>query len=465
MVQDKEYVGSVAKAERRKALDIQGCSPVHLLGHRGDDKDNSGTYQSMNGLYICYFGLREPLVQSQVIPYLRKLSATGIDLTLLTFEPKAPQWSSAEYQQWHENLRKQGLRWICLRYHRFPSLPATIYDIVLGNVVSCYLVLKFRIDVIHARGHVPAAMALLARMLGLASLIFDIRGFMPEEYVDAGIWPAGGVLYRITKVVERRLLAAADAFVVLTHRAREILFPGCSITDSMGRPLDVIPCCVDLDRFGEPTSALRNSIRMKLNVNDRRVLAYVGALGGWYLSSEMADFIALAYERDATIFALVLTQSGAHAESFRTRLGQLGLSPRDYWVDTVSPDEVPDYLAAADFAFCFIKQGYSKLSSSPTKIGEFLASGLPVLCNAGIGDTDELLVKNRVGVLVETFSRPSYIRALHDLDTLASDITLRQRCRAVARRYFDLETIGSTRYHSLYNRVNERRGQSEMTNS
>ena len=416
----------------------------------------------MNGLYICYFGLREPLVQTQVVPYLRKLAAAGINLTLLTFEPKDPIWSSAERQQCRESLRKQGIRWISLRYHKFPSLPATIYDIVLGSLVACYLVVKYRIDVIHARGHVPTAMALLARMFGLANLIFDIRGFMPEEYIDAGVWPAGGALYRITKVVERWLLAASDAFVVLTHRARHVLFPGCSVTDPKGRPLEVIPCCVDMNRFGETTADFRDAIRKKLNVNGRRVLAYTGALGGWYLSSEMADFIALAHERDPTIFALVLTQSVIQAESFKTRLGQLDLSPADYWMGTVSPDEMPDYLAAADFAFCFIKPAYSKLSSSPTKIGEFLASGLPVLCNAGIGDTDELLLANRVGVLVETFGRQSYFRALQDLDVLAADPSLRQRCRAVARQYFDLGTIGSARYHRLYVRVSQRRGRSEI---
>src|SRR5713101_5907791 len=251
----------------------------------------------MNGLYICYFGLREPLVQSQVVPYLRELAATaGIDLTLLTFEPKNPRWSSTERRQWRENLRKQGIRWISLRYHKFPSLTATIFDILLGNLASCYLVVRYRVDVIHGRGHVPTAMALLARTLGLARLIFDIRGFMPEAYVDAGVWPPGGILYRLTKIVERRLFAKADAFVVLTQRAREILFPGCSVIDAVGRPIEVIPCCVDLERFAVHAPGLRQSIRNKLNVNERRVLAYVGALGGWYLTFEMADFVALAHE-------------------------------------------------------------------------------------------------------------------------------------------------------------------------
>ena len=39
-------------------------------------------------LYICYFGLREPLVQTQVLPYLRALAARGLGVHLLTFEPE-----------------------------------------------------------------------------------------------------------------------------------------------------------------------------------------------------------------------------------------------------------------------------------------------------------------------------------------------------------------------------------------
>ena len=36
-------------------------------------------------LYLCYFGLREPLVQTQVLPYLRELVAGGVRVSLLTF--------------------------------------------------------------------------------------------------------------------------------------------------------------------------------------------------------------------------------------------------------------------------------------------------------------------------------------------------------------------------------------------
>ena len=39
-------------------------------------------------LYICYFGLREPLVQTQVLPYLRQLRSEKLQVSLLTFEPR-----------------------------------------------------------------------------------------------------------------------------------------------------------------------------------------------------------------------------------------------------------------------------------------------------------------------------------------------------------------------------------------
>ena len=41
----------------------------------------------IRSLYICYFGVREPLVQTQVLPYLRELvDELSLEVHLLTFE-------------------------------------------------------------------------------------------------------------------------------------------------------------------------------------------------------------------------------------------------------------------------------------------------------------------------------------------------------------------------------------------
>lgn len=407
-------------------------------------------------LYLCYFGVREPLVQTQVLPYLRQLVSAGFEVHLLTFEPNLREaWSDAELTKQRDLLAAQGITWFYLPYHKSPSVPATLYDIRAGARFATQLVRRHKIDVVHARSHVPAMMAALVKRRTGARMIFDIRGFMPEEYVDAGLWPAGGAVYRGVKSTERWLLSSADAFVVLTERAREILFGGSNDADSLGRPIEVIPCCMDAVRFQSSDSEDREELRRELNLTGRRVITYLGALGGWYLTDEMAQFLATAHRQDPTTFSLILTQS--NPEMISRPLQALGVAEGDYLIRKVTPVEVPKYLRASDISLSFIKPCYSKQASSPTKIAEALASGLPIISNAGIGDLDAMIENDRVGTIVREFNEAAYLRALEEIDTMRQDSTTAVRCRATAMNRFDLETVGGPAYVRLYRRLAERR--------
>lgn len=400
-------------------------------------------------LYLCYFGLREPLVQTQVLPYLRQVVAGGVAVSLLTFEPALKRsWSPEQIEAEQLRLAGDGISWYCLPYHKRPSVPATLYDVVAGARLAAQLVRKERINVLHARGHVPALMGALAKSWVGGRLIFDIRGFMPEEYTDAGIWPENGYLYRGVKQVERYLMRSADAFVVLTEKAREILFPNCTTTDAQGRLIEVIPCCIDPDRFREADLTSRDEIRRELKLIGRRVLVYVGSFGGWYMTDEMTRFMSFAHQQDPTTLSMILTQSPTGP--IENRLRSLGIGDGSFFVGRVSPAEVPRYLKAADFSISFIRACYSKLSSSPTKIAEYLASGLPIVCNAGIGDLDELIVTDRVGVVLREFTPAAFSKALGELGVLQEDKTLRARCQTIANERFNLHTVGGARYRRLY---------------
>jgi glycosyltransferase involved in cell wall biosynthesis len=407
-------------------------------------------------LYLCYFGLREPLVQTQVLPYLRQLRAAGIEVGLLTYEPELRRrWSAAELTEARARLAADGIKWFYLPYHKRPTLPATLYDVAAGALLAArYARRPGSPVVLHGRGHIGALIGALAKRLSGARLLFDIRGFMPEEYTDAGVWPAGGYLYRGTKRVERYLLANSDAFVVLTERARAILFADGAEQDARGRPVEVIPCCVDPARFDAAESQARADVRRELGLTERRVFVYVGSFGGWYMTDEMSELLAAAHRQDARTYALILTQSEPTVVVERLRAA--GLSAADSWVGRVAPADVPRYLRAADVAVSFIKPCYSKLSSSPTKIAEYLAAGLPVICNAGVGDLDELITTDRVGVLVREFDAAAYAAALAELAALQRDPELSARCRASAWARFDLIGVGGARYQRLYRRLLQR---------
>jgi glycosyltransferase involved in cell wall biosynthesis len=416
-------------------------------------------------LYICYFGVREPLVQTQVIPYLLEImrdlppqplatppdqGGEPIEVTLLTFEPDLTQkWTREQIEKEKASLAERGIKWLYLPYHKRPSVPATAFDVLNGSWYIAKLLRKEKYDILHGRVHLPTLMGAIARKLSKhkPKILFDIRGFFPEEYTDAGVWPEGGWLYRAAKRVESWLLDESDGFVVLTEKAREILFPASKATgfDEFGRPVEVIPCCVDLEKFKTANEWSRREARAELGIGNRRVIAYVGSFGGWYPTDEMLDFLEAGRKHNPTVFALILTQQDAGCVG--KLLTAKGFSSHDFFAGSVTPGELPKYLSSADIAISFRKGGYSKLASSPTKIAEYMACGLPTIANRGVGDVDELIERNAVGSLLGDFSQESYLKALQEIEALGD---VRERCIETAVREFDLEKVGGCRYRRLY---------------
>ena len=117
-------------------------------------------------LYICYFNTEESLVHTQVLPYLRAVAGGGIRVHLLTYEKRA-SWRKGERRRrgvLKQALAADGICWHWLKYHRRPSLAATACDILLGILYGAWLVVRHRVNVIHARAHVAG----VARVLGAA---------------------------------------------------------------------------------------------------------------------------------------------------------------------------------------------------------------------------------------------------------------------------------------------------------
>lgn len=388
-------------------------------------------------LYICYFGLREPLVQTQVLPYLRELSVRGVEVHLLTFEPdKNGSWSPEIEFDVRESLEKQGIQWACLPYHKRPSMPATAYDVLVGARKIRELSERFSIDILHARSHVPMAMALLAQRRH-QRVIFDIRGLLADEYADAGVWKKGGAPYKLVKMLEDRGVREAASVVVLTERMRDWL------VTRKGVPRDkvkVIPCCVDLSRYDSGSE-----------VCDGFEVIYAGSVTGLYLLEEMGRFFVEVSRRYPEARLRLLTKTPR--QNVLEKLSRLGIEDEKVEVTYVEPQRVPLYLRRARVGLSFRKPTFSQIAASPTKIAEYLASGLPVVSNAGIGDVDALLERERVGVLVKDFHAEAYAQAADKLVDLLHDPELAERCRRAARRYFDLKSVGGERYFEVYRRL------------
>jgi glycosyltransferase involved in cell wall biosynthesis len=299
---------------------------------------------------------------------------------------------------------------------------------------------------VHARGYVPALIAwYLKRSFG-ARFLFDMRGFWVDEKVEAGHWPAGGLLFRAGKWCERRFFAEADAIVSLTAAGvRE--FPRLGEVRA-GVPVVVIPTCADLDRFQPaPGSAERDRRRRELGIDGALVIGCVGTLSNWYLREETLSYLAWLSARFDRMKALIVTREDH--DRLRADAVRAGL-PADRLVLARAPfDDMPALMRLMDLGVFFIRVCFSKRASAATKLAEFLGCGVPVIINDGIGDSGQAVGDNSVGVVLPDTSRAAFEASTAAVRLLLADGGAPARCRATAVREFSLAE-GAVRYAQLY---------------
>jgi glycosyltransferase involved in cell wall biosynthesis len=409
----------------------------------------------MRSLYICYFNTEEPLVHTQVLPYLRAIAKAGIEMHLLTYE-KQSVWRSGEHRRRRElkqQLAADHIRWHVLTYHKRPSLLATAYDVWFSILYAAWLVMRHRISVVHARAHVPGVIALPLKKFLRRKLIFDLRGLMAEEYVDNGRWAEGNLAFRLTKMAEQALIRRADRIVVLTETMKAALLRTPEAADK-GEDISVIPCCADLSHYDDAAAQAHKT-------PGAFTLVYAGSVTGRYLLDEMIAFFKAIQGRRPDARFLVLTRSDH--QGVKHAFAAASVAVADYSVLAVEPAEVPALLCEADIAISFVRPSKAMIASSPTKIGEYLAAGLPVASTTG-GDTDAILKGEQVGVIVEQLTADGYEQAAERLLSLY-ERNAAARCRRAARKIFSFAEVGGPRYVALYDSLrNEMRSSTEPVN-
>jgi glycosyltransferase involved in cell wall biosynthesis len=396
----------------------------------------------MRALYLSHTGMTEPLGQAQVVPYLAGLARSGVELDIVSFEPASTE--RARLTATRAQLHDLALRWHPLVRSPSHALGRKLYEASAATLRGLAIAVRRRPRIIHARSHLPAAVAeRLASWLPGARFLFDCRGMVGDEYVDGGHWTADSSRYRLLKRVERRLFARADGLVVLTDALRGWL-AGADLI-AAHTEVAVIPCCVDESRF-RPDASARAEMRRRLGVEDRLVAVYSGTLGAWYREREMVQ-LAAALDRKTPTTLLVLTR--APSDALRSLAAQARL---DVQVHAVASDDMPRMLSAADIGLSLIEPCFSKKGSSPTKVAEYLACGLPVVTNAGVGDQVDLAMDPDACVVIPSLDHGAVSAAAEPAYRLARRPFAERSAaaRRVALARFSLDEIGVPRYQALY---------------
>jgi len=395
---------------------------------------------SVNVLYITYDGLSDPLGQSQILPYLYKLSDKGYKFTILSFEKKANYISNKEAIK--KKLDEYNIKWHPLFFSKNPPVLSKFWDIYKLFKTTDSLVNNNNFSLIHCRSYVSSLPALKIKKTKGIPFVFDMRGFWADERLEGNIWnkknPIYNWAYNYFIKKEKEFVENCNALVSLTDKGINLVEKRHET--NISKKAFVIRTCVDEVLFNNSyyTDKDRLKIRKSITNNENSfILVYAGSIGTWYMLHEMLVFFEYFLKTNPESRFLILTKTEPNEiyKFVKTELKDKII------IRSVNYAEMPLYLSSCDYGMYFIKNLWSKQASTPVKLAEMAACGLPVVANA-IGDMEELFNKYYLGKLIYDFNETS-------MKSIINEIICEHKQRVMLPSEFTV-SYGADIYNQVY---------------
>jgi glycosyltransferase involved in cell wall biosynthesis len=403
-------------------------------------------------LFISYDGLTDPLGQSQIIPYLAGLTKYDYEFTILSCDKPELYKKNKAYVE--ELISKYPIKWVSVPYHKNPPVLSSLFDFYQIKKKAKALHQKEKFDMVHTRPGIPTLVALWLKKKYGIKFLNDVRGFWADERVDGGMWnlknPLFKKIYTFFKQHEYECIEKSDYTTCLTYRAKDEMHTWKNISNQP-IPIEVIPCSVDLHLFDPKNidQQLREKFKNELQINDDDlIVSYLGSIGGWYLTDEMMQFCKTLLQKIPMTKFLFISP---HRHEIILEAAKKYNIPADrIIVKKGNRHEVPALLSFSNYSLFFIKQCYSKLSSSPTKHGEIMAMGIPVITNAGVGDVEEISKKYNAGIVLKDMNTQEFEKAA--LQIAEGKTFNKEEIIAGAKEYYNLENA-IQKYLYVYKKI------------
>jgi hypothetical protein len=377
-------------------------------------------FQKYDLTYVTIDSLSEGVGSSQIRPLISRLSNAGLKICLISFEKQKP---NADLNSHFHSL---GVEWkakpfgsngILGGYTRFTELKATIPES----------------SIIHARSDIPAISAIASKQ---APVLWDVRSLWADQKRLIQDTLSNDILYPAYRSLESLAASRSLGMSTLSNAVLPILEQRHLRLPPIRT---VVSTAVDLDSF---------QLSPSLPIHIRALFS------GTYNKYYDLDLSALFISELGKLLDLE-THWARPYESERISLG-VGES-KVFPVTQIEMSQlIPNY--SFGVSVCKLDAGPSLTAAMPTKLGEFLACGRPVVVNKGLGDMDAFVKDFNVGVVLDG-STENLSKNVSQFAELLSDRDLPNRCRLLAETHFNMD-IGVQNYLSLYGKMLKESGKS-----
>lgn len=320
----------------------------------------------------------------------------------------------------------------------------SIYTLLNGSKKIQKYIDRHKIDIVMPRSTFPAFMVNNIN-ISKVQVIFDADGLPIEEKVEFEGLKKNGFVYNFMKSIEKKILYNSDVVITRSYKAIDILIN--EFGDKLKNKFTVVNNGRNINDF-KYTLSYRESIRKKYSIPENSILLiYVGSLGEKYALKEMNEIFERVKMLKEAYF-LILTGDEQYVNKIIPNY-----SDKQVIVIKANSADVPKYICAADIGFALIYPTHSMKAAVPTKLGEYLLCGLPVIASANIGDTEYILkdFKNcfiydhNENFKKQLFEIADFIVKHKDKDKDKD----REKTRSIAIEHFSLETSAKMYYSAI----------------
>lgn len=287
-------------------------------------------------------------------------------------------------------------------------------------------------EVLHAHSPALCGMAGLraAKRLGLP-FVYEIRAFWEDAAVGNGTGREGSLKYRLTRALENRVVAGADAVFTICKGLRDDLVA----RGHDGEKIGVSPNGVDLALFGDPV-ARDDALAHALGIGAGPV---VGFIGSFYDYEGLDDLVAAlpALRQRHPHAQLLLVGGGPMDEALRAQAAASPAGDAIVFTGRVPHAEVERYYSLIDVLA--YPRKHSRLTDlvTPLKPLEAMAQRR-IVAASDVGGHRELITDGQTGLLFPPDDPMRMAASLADfIDRRDSWPTMREAGRAHVAAHHD----------------------------
>ena len=375
----------------------------------------------------------EPLGESQVLNYLKKISITH-NVHLISFEKNADIMDLQKFHRFKEICSAHEISWKPLKYKKLIRYVSTLKNIFSLFYQTFKVLITNSIHIVHIRSYMPGIAALPFKRIFRFSLIFDMRGLWADEKVDRLGWKKDQLRYKFFKFLETKLLRKSDSIITLTNSLKSYLeelgYDGGKIT--------TIRTCVDLDMFYPMSISGENT-----NIN----FGYLGSADTAYDIEPVLELFNQVLCIKKNVKLKVFT--GSDPEKIYEIANRIGIKHQYLDIGFCDREDLNFELNKLSALLFYLKPSFSLIASMPTKIGESLGCNVPIICNKFNKDIHEMMTEHDAGKLIEfNDAQKEAIETLHFIEKYSH----KSNCRNLAISEFNLER-GAQRISDMYYKI------------